>query len=288
MKNNILKTIGNTPIINLKRYSPNKNIKIIAKLEGFNPTGSIKDRIAVFMIKEAIKFGQLKPTMEIIEATSGNTGISLSAISNIFGYQFTAVMPDNVSVERRKIIQSYGGKLILTKSGKDVITAKNIIRKFPNKYFFVDQFNNLNNVKANYLTLGNEIINQIPNISHFVAGIGTSGTLVGVAKRLKEYNLKIKTIGLNPSPQTNIQGLRNLKIYKPTIFDEKNIDQIVNIKDESADFEMMKDLAENEGLSVGISSGAVLWESIKLAKKLKEGKIVIIFPDRGDRYLSLL
>lgn len=275
-------------MISLKRYSPNKKVNIFAKLEGFNPTGSIKDRIAVFMIKEAIKTDQLKPSMELIEATSGNTGISLAAISNIFGYKFTAVMPNNVSVERRKMIQSYGGKLILTNSGEDVITAKNIINKFPDKYFFVDQFNNPNNVKANYLTLGNEIIIQVPNISHFMAGIGTSGTLVGAAKRLKEYSSKIKTIGLNPPPNTNIQGLRNLKIYKPTIFNGKNIDQIVDIKDEGADFEMMKDLAENEGLSVGISSGAVLWESIKLAKRLKKGTIVIIFPDRGDRYLSLL
>ena len=197
-------------------------------------------------------------------------------------------MPDNVSIERRKIIQSYGGKLILTKSGEDVKMAKNIVREYPEKYFFVDQFSNPNNAKANYLTLGKEIIRKIPNISHFVAGIGTSGTLVGTAKRLKEYNSKIKIFGLNSPFQTNIQGLRNLEYYKPLIFNRKNIDQIINIKDESSDFEMMKELAKNEGLSVGISSGAALWESIKLAKKLKEGTIVTIFPDRGDRYLSLL
>jgi cysteine synthase len=285
---NILKTIGNTPIIELSRYAPNKNIKIIAKLEGFNPTGSVKDRIAVFMIKEAIKSGLLKQPVEIIEATSGNTGISLAAISNVFGYRFTAVMPDNVSIERRKMIQSYGGKIILTKSGEDLVTAKQIIKQYPNKYFFTDQFNNLNNVKANYLTSGKEIITQVPNISHFIAGIGTSGTLIGVAKRLKEYNSKIKIVGLNPRYQTNIQGLRNLKYYQPTIFNKKNVDQIVNIKDDDADFEMMKDLAKNEGLLVGISSGAVLWETIKLAKEVKKGTIVIIFPDRGDRYLSLL
>jgi len=288
MIDNILKTIGNTPMISLARYSPNKKVNIYAKLEGFNPTGSIKDRIAVFIIREALKTGQLKPSMELIEATSGNTGISLSAVSSIFGFKFTAVIPDDVSVERRKMIRSYGGKFILTKSGEDVITAKNIVRKYPGKYFFTDQFNNPSNVQANYLTLGKEIIAQVPNISHFMTGIGTSGTLVGIAKRLKEYNSKIKTIGLNPSSKTNIQGLRNLKVYKPSIFNIKNVDKIVNIKDASADFEMMKDLAKNEGLSVGISSGAVLRESIRLAKKLEEGIIVIIFPDRGDRYLSLL
>lgn len=288
MKNNILKTIGNTPIIDLFRYSPNENVKIITKLEGFNPTGSVKDRIAVYMIKESIKTGALKPPMEIIEATSGNTGISLAAFSSIFGYKFTAVMPNDVSIERRKMIQSYGGKIILTKNGQDVITAKNIVKNFPNKYFFVDQFNNQNNAKAIYSTLGYELISQVPNISYFMAGIGTSGTIVGVSRRLKEYNFKIKIIGLNPPSKTNIQGLRNLEIYKPKIFNKKNIDQIINIKDESADFEMMKDLTKKEGLSVGISSGAVLWEVVKFAKKIKQGTIVIIFPDRGDRYLSLL
>ena len=197
-------------------------------------------------------------------------------------------MSNSASIERKKMIRSYGAELILTKDGEDLITAKQNIKQFPKKYFFVDQFNNPNNVTANYLTLGKEILNQIPNISHFMTGIGTSGTLIGVAKRLKEYNSQIKIIGLNPPPKTNIQGLRNLNVYQPAIFNKNNIDQIIDIKDERADFEMMKDLAKNEGLSVGISSGAVLWESIKLAKKLKEGIIVIIFPDRGDRYLSLL
>jgi len=285
---NILQKIGNTPIINLKRYSPFKEVKIIAKLEGYNPTGSIKDRIAFFMIGDAIKKGLLNPSIEIIEATSGNTGISLAAISKILKFKFTAVMSNKASFERKKIIRSYGGKLILTKDGEDMITVKEIIKKFPKKYFFVDQFNNQNNVKANYLTLGKEIIEQVPNISHFMAGIGTSGTLVGTAKRLKEYNSKIQIFGLNPKLHTNIQGLRNLKYYHPLIFNKKNIDQIINIKDKSANFEIIKDLLKKENLSVGISSGASLLEAIKLARTLKKGSIVIIFPDRGDRYLSLL
>lgn len=288
MKHDFIKIIGNTPIVELKRYSSNSKIKIYAKLEGFNPTGSIKDRIAYFMIKQAQISGQLKPQMELIEATTGNTGISLAAVSSVFGYQFTAVMPTDVSIERRKLIQSYGANLILTKSGSDITITKGIVKKYPNKYYFIDQFNNPNNVRANYHTLGGEIIKQIPKITHFVAGIGTSGTLIGVAKRLKEYKPEIKIIGLNPRPSTKIQGLRNLETYKPLIFDKKYVDELIYIKNSGVAFELMKDLAKNQGLSVGISSGIALWGAIKIAKQIKQGVIVIIFPDRGDRYLSLL
>lgn len=283
----ILQTIGNTPIIELKRYAPNRNIKIYAKLENLNPSGSIKDRIAAYMIKQAIKRGELIK-QELIEPTTGNTGISLAMVSSILGFKFTAVMPERVSLERRKFLKAYGANIILTKDDDDIKIAKNIITKYPKKYFMLNQFANQDNVIANYLTTGAEIINQIPNITHFVAGIGTAGTLIGVGKKLKEYHDKIQIIGLNPKFPTKIQGLRNLNHFQPKIFDPKVVDRIISIDDEKPAFSFMQDLSKNTGLFVGISSGAALWGAIHVAKTIKKGSIVTIFPDSGNRYLSLL
>lgn len=285
---NLLKTIGNTPVIELNRYSPSKNIKIYAKLENVNPSGSIKDRIALFMVNQAIKSKRLKPDLELIEPTSGNTGISLAMVSAILSYRFTAVMPENVSLERRKFIQAYGAKIILTTDGQDIILANKIVEEQPKKYLMLNQFTNQNNVLANYLNIGIEIINQVPGITHFVAGIGTSGTLIGVSKRLKKYRQKIQVIGLNPKYPTKIQGLRNLNFFQPLIFEKNFVDQIITIDEEGSAFEYMKDLAKKLGLFVGISSGAALWGALKISKEIRQGIIVTIFPDRGDRYLSLL
>ncbi len=286
----LLQTIGNTPLIELSRYSPDSNVKILAKLEGNNPGGSIKDRIAFYMIKDAENKGLIKPGKIIIEPTSGNTGIGLAMISAIKKYKFTAIMPESVSVERRKIIQKYGAEIILTDGLKGtnyaIEFAHNLIKE-KSKYLMIDQFNNPSNVLAHYQTTGFEIINQAPKITYLVAGMGTGGTLMGVGKRLKEFNRYIKIIGVEPLPGSKIQGLRNMKVYTPSIYDEKKLDGKLNIKDENA-FELMNDLFKNEGLSVGISSGAALWGAIKITKQIKQGVIVTIFPDRGDRYLSIL
>lgn len=286
----LLQTIGDTPMIELNRYSPNSKIKILAKLEGNNPGGSIKDRIAFYMIKDAENKGLIKSNTIIIEATSGNTGIGLAMISALKKYKFTAIMPESVSIERQKILKKYGAEIILTDGSKGtnyaIEFAHNLIKK-ERRYIMIDQFNNFANVLAHYYTTGVEIINQVSEITHFVAGMGTGGTLMGVGKRLKEFNKNIEIIGVEPFPGSKIQGLRNMKAYTPSIYDEKKLNRKFDIKDENA-FELMNDLFKNEGLSVGISSGAALWGAIKIAKQIKQGVIVTIFPDRGDRYLSLL
>lgn len=286
----LLQTIGDTPMIELNRYSPNSKIKILAKLEGNNPGGSIKDRIAFYMIRDAENKGLLKSNTIIIEPTSGNTGIGLAMISALKKYKFTAIMPESVSIERRKILKKYGADIILTDGSKGtnyaIEFAHNLIEK-ERRYLMIDQFNNFANVLAHYHTTGVEIINQVPEITHFVAGMGTGGTLMGVGKRLKEFNKNIEIIGVEPFPSSKIQGLRNMTAYTPDIYDEKKLDSKLNIKDKNA-FELMDDLFKKEGLSVGISSGAALWGAIKIAERIKQGVIVTIFPDRGDRYLSLL
>jgi len=214
---NILETIGNTPIVELKKYSPNSKIKILAKLEGNNPGGSVKDRIALFMINQAEKDSLLDKNETIIEATSGNTGIGLAMIAAIKGYSFLAVMPESASIERRKLMKAYGAKIHLTDGIKGtnyaIEVANRMVRKNPEKYIMLDQFNNQANVQAHYQTTGREIIRQVPDISHFVAGMGTGGTLMGVGQKLKEFNSKIQVIGVEPIAGSKIQGLRNMKKF---------------------------------------------------------------------------
>ena len=287
---NLLQTIGNTPVVELKRYSINPKVKILAKLEGNNPSGSIKDRIALYMILDAERSGFLKSGQKIIEATSGNTGIGLAMISAVKGYKFTAVMPKSVSIERRKLLMYYGADVILTNGSKGTnyaIEVANNLVKENKKYVMLNQFSNSANVLAHYKTTSREILSEISQITYFVAGMGTGGTLMGVGKRLKEFDGKIKIVGVEPKPLSKIQGLRNMIAYTPPIYNERKLDHKLIIDDQSA-FELMKDLFKKEGLSVGISSGAALWGSIQISKKIKEGIIVTIFPDRGDRYLSLL
>lgn len=285
----LLQTIGNTPIVELKRYS-RKNVKILAKLEGNNPSGSVKDRIALFMILDVERRGLLKPEREIIEPTSGNTGIGLAMMSVIRGYKFTAVMPESVSLERRRLLKAYGAKIILTDGRKGtnyaIKVAGNLVKENKEKYLMLDQFNNPANIFAHYKTTGQEILNDVPAITHFVAGMGTGGTLMGVAKRLKEFNKNIQIIGVEPKPFSKIQGLRNMKSYTPSIFDENKLDDKLFLKDDEIAFELARDLFKKEGISAGISSGAALWGAIGMSKKIKRGIIVTIFPDRGDKYIS--
>ena len=288
--NTLLQLIGNTPVVELTRYQPTKGVRIIAKLEGNNPGGSVKDRIALAMILDAEKKGRIKAGVTIIEATSGNTGIGLAMIAAIRGYRFTAVMPESVSIERRKLLEAYGAEIFLTDGAKGTNYAIEItngmVKNNPEKYLMLDQFNNVANVLAHYQTTGKEIIQQIPDVTHFVAGMGTGGTLMGVGKRLKEYNKAIQVIGVEPIAGSTIQGLRNMKAYKPSIYDESKLDQKLMIDADGIAFDLARDLFKKEGISVGISSGAALWGAMEIAKTIKHGTVVTIFPDRGDRYAS--
>jgi len=286
--NNIIETIGNTPTVKLPKYSSDK-IQLFAKLEGTNPGGSVKDRIAYFMIKDAEKRGILDKNKTIIEATSGNTGIGLAMISAVKGYEFTAVMPESVSEERKKLLKAYGAKVILTDGKKGtnyaIEVARNIVDENKDKYVMLDQFNNSMNVQAHYETTGQEIIAQVPKVTHFVAGVGTGGTIMGVGKRLKEFNPKIQIIGIEPRPKSKIQGLRNMSAYTPSIYDESKLDDKLMIED-GVVFKLAQQLFRKEGISVGISSGAALWGAIEIGKKIEKGVIVTVFPDRGDKYIS--
>ncbi|MCX6731155.1 MAG: cysteine synthase [Candidatus Roizmanbacteria bacterium] len=287
---NVLQTIGNTPVIELKRYSSNPHVVLLAKMEGSNPGGSIKDRIALSMIMNAQRRKLLNKDKIIIEATSGNTGIGLAMIAAYLGYKFTAVMPESVSIERRKLLQAYGAKIILTdgKLGTNyaITIANNIVQENKKKYIQLDQFNNHMNVQAHYETTGKEIAQAIPDITHFVAGMGTGGTLMGVGKRLKEVNKEIQVIGVEPKPFSTVQGLRNMKAYTPSIYKESLLDKKLDLMHDESAFELARDLFVKEGLSVGISSGAALWGAIQISKHIKKGVIVTIFPDKGDRYTS--
>lgn len=288
----VLSSIGNTPlveIINLNKKNP--KVRIFAKLEGNNPGGSIKDRPAYYMIKKAEEKGELNKNKTIIEPTSGNTGIALAMISAVKGYKITLCMPECVSMERRNILEAFGANLILTtakdKTDGAIKKAHQIADESPDIYYMPNQFDNPNNILSHLETTGPEIFAQTNgNIDYFIAGLGTTGTIMGTGKYLKQKNNKIKIIGIEPVIGHAIQGLKNMsesivpKIYNPIELDDKII-----INDEEA-FEITRCLAVKEGIFVGMSSGAALAGALRLSEKINKGNIVVIFPDRGDRYLS--
>lgn len=289
--NNILDTIGNTPIVPLRHLNKNNNVKIFAKLESFNPGGSIKDRIALSMIEEAERNGQLTKDKIIVEATSGNTGIGLSLVAAIKGYRLMLTMADSVSEERKKILKALGAELRYTPSRLStdgaIEEAYNLVRSEPEKYWLADQFNSESNWKAHYNGTAVEIWEQTGGkVTMAVSAMGTTGTVVGLSKRLKEYNSKIDIVGVEPYLGHNIQGMKNMKeSYRPGIFDKNLLDRIFHIEDEEA-FEMTRRLAKEEGVFAGMSSGAAVAAAIKVAQEIEEGLLVVIFPDGGERYLS--
>jgi cysteine synthase B len=291
MYQNILQTIGNTPMVKINHLNPNPKVNIFAKLEGFNPTGSIKDRIALKMIQQAEAEGLLTKGKTIIEATSGNTGIGLAMIGNIKGYDVEIVMNDQVSVERRKIIQAFGAKLTLVEAseGTDgaIKKARELAAAFPDKYFMPDQFSNHFNKLAHYKTTGEEIWQQTNGeVDYLVSAIGTSGTIMGVGKALKENNPKIKIVCAHPVKGHYIQGLKNMEeALVPSIYDPSKIDETVMIETEEA-YEMAREIIRKESIFVGMSSGAAMVAAVETAKKAEKGNIVVIFPDRGEKYLS--
>lgn len=288
---NILDLIGNTPMVEINRLNPNKKVKILAKLESYNPGGSVKDRIALAMIEKAEEKGYLTREKTVIEPTSGNTGIGLALVCVVKGYKLLLTMPESVSLERKKILQALGADVLLTPArlGTDgaIEEAYKLARENKHKFFLPDQFNNPSNVLAHYHGTAEEIWRQTEGkVTMVVATMGTTGTLMGVSKRLKEYNPHIKVIGVEPYLGHNIQGLKNMKeSYRPGIFDKTQLDEKINIDDEEA-FDMARKLAQEEGLFVGMSSGAAMAAAEQKASELDSGVIVVIFPDGGERYLS--
>jgi cysteine synthase B len=288
---NILEAIGNTPLVRINHLNPNKNVQINAKLEGFNPTGSIKDRIALRMIEQAEAEGSLAKDITIIEPTSGNTGIGLAMIGSVKGYNVEIVMSSSVSVERIKMIRAYGAKVTLTDArlGTDgaIIKARELVRLNPEKYFMPDQFSNKYNNIAHYKTTGEEIWKQANGkIDYFVSAIGTSGTIMGVGQALKENNPRIKIVCAHPVKGHYIQGLKNMEeAIVPSIYDPSKIDETIMVETEIA-YETAREIIINEGIFVGMSSGAAMYAALKIAEKIKAGNIIVIFPDRGEKYLS--
>ncbi|HQC60340.1 MAG TPA: cysteine synthase family protein [Bacteroidales bacterium] len=292
MSKNVLDYIGNTPLVEIKKLNPYfPDVRIFAKIEGQNPGGSIKDRPALFMINEAEKSGKLTKEKTIIEATSGNTGIALAMIAALKGYKIKLFMPECVSLERRKILESYGSELELTPAAENtdgaIIRAKKLLSDYPDLYFMPDQFSNPANPLSHYQTTGPEILKQINGeIDYLAVGLGSTGSLMGTSKFLKENIPNIQIVAIEPVKKHKIQGLKNMEeSIVPSIFDPSIIDIHLYVNDEES-FEYSRLLSVKEGLFVGMSSGAALSGSIKLAEKVKKGNIVTIFPDRGDRYLS--
>jgi len=291
MSHSILDSIGNTPLVEIRNLNPNPKVKILAKLEYFNPGGSIKDRAALFMIEAGEKSGQLTPDKTVIEATSGNTGIGLALVCSVKGYKLLLAMSEAVSVERQKILKARGADILLTPGhlGTDgaIEEVYRLVRENPQTYFMTDQFNNEANWKAHYLTTAVEVWGQTDRkISTLVATLGTSGTLMGVSRKLKEYNSAINIVGVEPYLGHKIQGLKNMKeAYCPEIFEKSRLDKKINIDDDEA-FEMTRRLAKQEGIFVGMSSGAAMVGALKEAETMTKGTVVVILPDSGERYLS--
>jgi cysteine synthase B len=287
----ILELIGSTPMVEIRRLNPNPRVKILAKLEGCNPTGSIKDRIALKMIEQAEREGTLGPGKVILEPTSGNTGIGLAMIGAVKGYQVEIVMSEAVSIERRKMIQAFGAKVTLTPAslGTDgaIFEARRLLREQPDTYFMPDQFSNHFNQLAHYEGTAQEILAQTGQTpDYFVSSLGTSGTLMGVGLALKERAPSVKVVSAHPVRGHYIQGLKNLEeAIVPAIYDAKRVDRHIMIETEEA-FELARRLAREEGIFSGMSSGAALFAARKIAEEIETGVIVTIFPDRGEKYLS--
>jgi S-sulfo-L-cysteine synthase (O-acetyl-L-serine-dependent) len=290
----VLDAIGNTPLVEIDKIwdSQKTGVRILAKLEGSNPGGSVKDRPAYFMLKEAIASGDLKPGKIILEPTSGNTGIGMAMVAAAMGYKIKLTMPTCVSLERRTVLQALGADLELT-PGSDrtdgaIKRAHHIMQSQSDIYYMPNQFDNPNNYIAHYKTTGPEIFDQTNgDIDVFVGGMGTTGTLMGCSMYLKEKKPSVKIVGIEPMMNHRIQGLKNMQeAIVPKIYDPRRLDIILNCGDEDS-FDTTRDLSIREGLFCGISSGAAMWGAMQVAKDLKRGStVVVLFPDRGDRYLS--
>lgn len=289
----VLQRIGNTPLIKLNKIGHGLDgVSIYAKAEWFNPGGSVKDRPALRIIEDGEKSGRLKKGKVIIDSTSGNTGIAYAMIGAVKGYQVTLVMPSNISEERKAIVSSYGADIIYTDplAGSDgaIIEVRRIVKEDPDRYFFADQYNNPSNSQAHYDTTGVEIWEQTDGeVTHFVAGLGTTGTLMGTGRRLKEFNPDIEIVAVEPStPVHGLEGLKHIDTaIMPGIYDPSFPDRKLSIDTEDA-YRMVSELGRKEGLLVGYSAGAAMKAALDVARGLKRGVVVVVFPDSGKNYLS--
>lgn len=283
--------IGQTPMVELRRVWTNPRVRILAKLEGSNPGGSVKDRPARFMVDAAEASGELTREKTILEATSGNTGIALAMIAAARGYKIRLVMPGCVSVERRAVLEAYGAELTLSASCEAtdgaIRLAKKIHDEAPELYYMPDQFSNEANCLAHYVTTGPEIWDQTRGeVDVFVAGLGTTGTVMGTGRYLKKVKPRVSVVAAEPGVGHKIQGLKNMvESIVPSIYKPNELDAVLTVEDDEA-FEMARNLAVLEGLFVGMSSGAAVVAALRAAREIDSGTVVVILPDRGDRYLS--
>jgi cysteine synthase B len=287
----IARAVGATPLVELKGLNPNPRVRILAKLEGNNPGGSVKDRPALYMLTGAEETGALTREKIILEPTSGNTGIALAMLSAARGYRIKLVMPACVSMERRSVLEAFGAELVLSPSEEAtdgaIRLAHRIYAEHPDLYYMPNQYANPDNVRAHYETTGPEIFSQTDGeVDVFVAGMGTGGTLMGVAKYLRERKPGARIIGVEPTLGHKVQGLKNMReAIVPEIYREEALDAKITVEDDLA-FETARCLALREGLFVGMSSGAAVAGAIETARQMESGTIVTLLPDRGDRYLS--
>lgn len=285
----IIDLIGNTPLVELKQLVKNPKVKVWAKLEGDNPGGSVKDRAAYGMIKGAVERGELKPGIKMIEPTSGNTGIALAMIAGIMGYEIELVMPENATRERTLTMEAYGAKVILTPKEKSMEGAIDYAHQQVAKggYLMLNQFANPDNYRAHYQTTGPEIWNDTQGkVTHFVSSMGTTGTIMGVSRYLKEKNPDIQIVGVQPEGDSCIPGIRRWpQEYLPKIFEKERVDRTIDISQQEAT-DTARILAKQEGIFAGMSSGGAVGAALKLSEELDNGIIVCIICDRGDRYLS--
>ena len=287
--NSILDTIGNTPLVELKSFSPRPGVQIFAKLEGANPSGSIKDRIAKKMIEEAEADGKLTPGAILLEPTSGNTGIALAMIARVKGYAFVAVMPDNVTQERRQMLELYGAKIVYsdgTLGSNGAVKLAKELASSDDRYVMLYQYGNDANPRAHYEGTAVEIIRDLPDLDVFVAGLGTGGTLTGNGRRLKEYNPAIKIVAAEPLQGEGVQGLRSLEDgFVPPVLDQSLLDSKILVSAGDS-IRRTRQLKDQEGIFAGPSCGAALHAALRVAASMERGKIVVILSDGGWKYLS--
>ena len=287
----LVESIGQTPLVELTRINPHSRVRILAKLEGNNPGGSVKDRPAWYMIRTAEQNGQLTPERTILEPTSGNTGIALAMIGAARGYRVKLVMPACVSLERRSVLEAYGAEVVLSPAGEAtdgaIRLAHRLLAESPERYFMPNQYDNEHNPLAHYATTGPEILAQTGGeLDSFVAGMGTSGTLMGVSRFFRDHLPQVKVVGIEPRLGHRVQGLKNMQeAIVPGIYQADRLDAKLTVDDEEA-FETTRLLALQEGIFAGMSSGAAVAGALRLAAELDGGTIVTLLPDRGDRYLS--
>ena len=286
---NLIDAIGNTPLVELQRLSPKPGVRFYAKLEGQNPTGSVKDRIAKYMIEAAEQSGELTPDRTILEPTSGNTGISLAMICRIKGYRLKVVMPDSVSEERAQLLRAFGAEIVYSEGIKgtngSIVVAQEMAAQDPD-YLMLYQYGNEANPRAHYETTGPEILRDLPDVDVFVAGLGTGGTLTGVGHFLKEHRPDVKVVACVPHPGDLVQGLRSLEEgFIPPILDESVLDGKI-VVDSRTSFASTKELTDKEGIFAGISAGAALKTAQRVAERMDRGNIVILLADGGWKYLS--